>query len=59
VARAIAALEAALANIPYSDIIRELWGRRWERLPLRLLRRIDEDQAEDEKLERDLWQQIT
>ncbi|KAF3026045.1 hypothetical protein E8E15_002989 [Penicillium rubens] len=39
--------------------LKELWGRRWERLPLRLLRRIDEDQAEDEKLERDLWQQIT
>ncbi|KAJ6191520.1 hypothetical protein N7519_001541 [Penicillium mononematosum] len=59
VARAIAALDAALANIPNSNILLERWRRRWERLRLRQLRRVDEEQAEDEQLERELWEQIT
>ncbi|OQE85233.1 hypothetical protein PENNAL_c0024G03995 [Penicillium nalgiovense] len=56
--RAIADLEAAMAGIPDCSTFLARWRRRWSRLRLRLLRRIDEEEAEDQEFESELWEQI-
>jgi hypothetical protein len=58
IAWAIADLEAAMEGIPDCSAFLARWRRRWSRLRLRLLRRIDEEEAEDQQFEGELWEHV-
>ncbi|OQE13700.1 hypothetical protein PENFLA_c044G08449 [Penicillium flavigenum] len=55
--RAIANLEAVMVGIPDTGLLTR-WRGRWERLRVRRLRRIDEEEEEDGQVEQQIWSQI-